>query len=193
MVQKNKPNGPLTGWIEAGSELIAEQLSGVTEQINRQLDAQKKSFDELQQRGASMDAHLRSSLSPSAVLANMEQLVKTSPLWSFVPSFTAKRDKREQQLDVLSAKVDVLVEQVALLAAKQAQEKAQAKQEAEASAKVKTKDVAEKVDSAATAVKSASAETPEKPSRRPSTRKKTATSTPGARPRSVSSVRPKAR
>ena len=52
MVQKNKPNGPLTGWIEAGSELIAEQLSGVTEQINRQLDAQKKSFDELQQRGA---------------------------------------------------------------------------------------------------------------------------------------------
>lgn len=193
MVQKNKPNGPLTGWIEAGSELIAEQLSGVTEQINRQLDAQKKSFDELQQRGASMDAHLRSSLSPSAVLANMEQLVKTSPLWSLVPSFTAKRDKREQQLDVLSAKVDVLVEQVALLAAKQAQEKAQATQEAEALAKVKTKDVAEKADSSVTIAKSASAETPEKPSRRPSTRKKTATSTPGARPRSVSSVRPKAR
>ena len=193
MVQKNKPNGPLTGWIEAGSELIAEQLSGVTEQINRQLDAQKKSFDELQQRGASMDAHLRSSLSPSAVLANMEQLVKTSPLWSLVPSFTAKRDKREQQLDVLSAKVDVLVEQVALLAAKQAQEKAQATQEAEALAKVKTKDVAEKADSSVTIAKSASAETPEKPSRRPSTRKKTVTSTPGARPRSVSSVRPKAR
>ncbi|OFC71007.1 hypothetical protein [Alteromonas confluentis] len=192
MTARNKPNGPLTGWLEAGSELVAEQLAGVTKQVNAHIENQQRTIDELQARGAVLDAKIKQALSPATVLDNVEQMVKANPLWSLVPTFNNKGAKRAEQLDALSAKVDLLVEQVALLAAKEAKVKAE-------------KLAAEKLKQAeAEAVSSASTETvvkpdddklatPEKPTRRPSTRKKTVATTPKVKTRSVSTAKPPTR
>lgn len=190
MTTRNKPNGPLTGWLEAGSELIAEQLAGVTKQVNTHIENQQRTLDELQVRGAVIDAKIKHALSPATVFDNVEQLVKANPLWSLVPSFNSKPSRRAMQLDALSAKVDLLVEQVALLAAKEAKVKAEKQaaekqSKAEATAGVETEvpvaeaDTAESKDAA-----------PVKPTRRPSTRKKTVASTPKVKTRTVSTAKP---
>ena len=190
MTARNKPNGPLTGWLEAGSELIAEQLAGVTKQVNTHIENQQRTLDELQARGAVIDAKIKHALSPATVFDNVEQMIKANPLWSLVPSFNSKPSRRAAQLDALSAKVDLLVEQVALLAAKEAKAKAE-KEAAEKQAKA---EAAAKAEAEGPVVEAGSAESqstaPVKPTRRPSTRKKTVATTPKVKTRTVSTARP---
>ena len=198
MTTRKKPNGPLTGWLEAGSELIAEQLTGVTKQVNVHIENQQRTLDELQTRGAALDARIRQTLSPAAMFDNVEQLVKTNPLWSLVPALRSKPSKRAAQLDALSAKVDLLVEQVALLAAKEAKARAERQlaesvnasadmksDNASTSAIVEAEPVAVNTDMNIAEAKDA---TSMQPTRRPSTRKKTVTSVPKVKARTVSTA-----
>ncbi|GGW94942.1 hypothetical protein [Alteromonas halophila] len=121
MSTNRKPTSPLLGWMSAGADLVSEQVEQVTDMVSKQLDATHALFEELQQRGESVDDQLRETLSPSSVFSSLQTLMMANPLFSLF-SGSKKASVREQQLEVLSAKVDLLVEQVALLAAKKAAE-----------------------------------------------------------------------
>lgn len=122
MATNKRSASPLFGWLEAGSDLMAAQLSQVTETVNKRIDETHALFEELQARGEVMDKQIKTQLSPSQVFSSFQELVMANPIFSLF-STESRQSKREQQIDVLSAKVDLLIEQVALLAAKQAAEK----------------------------------------------------------------------
>ena len=122
-----KPTSPIMGWFEAGLGLFTEQLNAANQQVQHKVGESQKTLDELAARGAEVEAQIRKTVDPSQWL----ELWRQSPLHHWMPTFTTPKQKRAMQIEALSAKVDLLVEQVALLAAKQAAAKA----EAEASAK----------------------------------------------------------
>ncbi len=122
MATNKRSGSPLFGWLEAGSDLMAAQLSEVTDTVNKRIDETHALFEELQARGEVMDKQIKTQLSPSHMFSSFQELVMANPVFSLFSSENSK-NKREQQIDVLSAKVDLLIEQVALLAAKQAAEK----------------------------------------------------------------------
>ena len=80
----------------------------------------------MQAKGLEVESELRRTLNPFALVDAAQKLVASTPLFSAF-SGGQKRQQKEQQLELLSAKVDLLVEQVALLAAKEAAKKAEAK------------------------------------------------------------------
>lgn len=157
MSQSNKPGSPFLAWFEAGAGLVSEQINQVTEMVNKRIDESHALFEELQHRGEEIDGKLRDTLNPSQMFSSLQELVMANPFMNWVPGFPGKQSKREQQINALSAKVDLLVEQVALLAAKQAAAKKQAATKAQA----KAKPVAAKTPRkrATTATKAAAAKT----------------------------------
>ena len=134
MNKSDKRPSPIFGWVEAGTELVAAQVAQVTNTINKRIDESHAMLDELQHKGQEMDDKLRASLSPSSMVDSLTQLVKMNPLFALLPSFESKATRRDVQLKQLSAKVDLLVEQIALLAAKEAAEKKQQAEKASAPA-----------------------------------------------------------
>ncbi|WP_414827885.1 hypothetical protein [Alteromonas sp. H39] len=122
MATSKRSGSPLFGWLEAGSDMMAAQLSQVTDTVNKRIDETHALFEELQARGEVMDKQIKTQLSPSHMFSSFQELVMANPVFSLFSSDN-RHNKREQQIDVLSAKVDLLIEQVALLAAKQAAEK----------------------------------------------------------------------
>ncbi|MCU7555962.1 hypothetical protein OCL06_15335 [Alteromonas sp. ASW11-19] len=143
MATSKSSASPLFGWLEAGSDLMAAQLSDVTETVNKRLDETHALFEELQARGAVMDKQIKAQLAPSQVFTSFQELIMANPIFSMFGQ-GSKAEKREQQLQALSTKVDLLIEQVALLAAKEAAEKKAAekpaaKKPATAAAKQTTK------------------------------------------------------
>ncbi|GGF53480.1 hypothetical protein [Alteromonas lipolytica] len=117
-----KPTSPILGWFEAGLGLFTEQLNAANQQVQQKVGESQKTLDELASRGAEVEAQLRKTVDPSQWL----ELWRQSPLHNWMPAFTTPKQKRAMQIEALSTKVDLLVEQVALLAAKQAAAKAQA-------------------------------------------------------------------
>ena len=117
-----KPTSPIMGWFEAGLGLFTEQLNAANQQVQHKVDESQKTLDELAARGAEVEAEIRKTVDPSQWV----ELWRQSPLHHWLPAFTTPKQKRAMQIDALSAKVDLLVEQVALLAAKQAAAKAKA-------------------------------------------------------------------
>ena len=119
MATNKRSGSPLFGWLEAGSDMMAAQLSQVTDTVNKRIDETHALFEELQARGELMDKQIKTQLSPSHMFSSLQELVMANPVFSLFGSGN-RHSQREQQIDVLSAKVDLLIEQVALLAAKQA-------------------------------------------------------------------------
>lgn len=118
-----KPTSPIMGWFEAGVGLFTDQLNAANQQVQHKVDESQKTLDELAARGAEVEAQIRKTVDPSQWL----ELWRQSPLHHWMPTFTTPKQKRAMQIEALSAKVDLLVEQVALLAAKQAAAKAEEK------------------------------------------------------------------
>ncbi len=125
MTTNQKPTSPLLGWVAAGADLVSDQLDQVTGMVSKQLDATHALFEELQQRGEPVDEQIRHTLSPTSVFSSIQTLVMANPLFSLF-SGNKKASVREQQLAALSVKIDLLVEQVALLAASKAKAQADA-------------------------------------------------------------------
>ncbi|MDC8830598.1 hypothetical protein [Alteromonas gilva] len=123
-----KPSSPLLGWFEAGLGLMADQITEVNKQVQQKVSESQQSLDELASRGAEVENQLLKATDPNQWL----ELWRQSPLHHWLPSLTTPKQKRAMRLEALSAKVDLLVEQVALLAAKQAADKAAADKKAAA-------------------------------------------------------------
>jgi len=117
-----KPTSPLFAWFEAGLGLVADQVTQANQQVQQTLSDSQQTLNEFASRGEQVESQLRKAVDP----AQWCEVWRQSPLHHWMPSFTTPKQKRAAQLDVLSNKVDLLVEQVALLAAKQAAAKAEA-------------------------------------------------------------------
>ncbi|QJR82212.1 hypothetical protein CA267_016365 [Alteromonas pelagimontana] len=133
MKRNHKPVPSLFEWIEAGAGLVGEQIFFLSKTVLERLEQTQETFDDLQHRGTPIDARLRERFSPEHVFSSVQTLVAANPLFSLMPKFRRPAPRREEQLALLSAKLDMLVEQVALLAAKQASEKQQANETSTAS------------------------------------------------------------
>lgn len=119
MSDKNSSN-PLSGWFEASLGLVTEQINTANKQIQQKMAQSQQMFDELSERGGAVESQLMKAISPEQWLS----LWKNAPLAQWMPDFTPVAQKRAAKLDLLSSKIDVLVEQVATLATKRAAEKA---------------------------------------------------------------------
>ena len=118
-------SSPFFGWLTAGADLITAQLESAANTVSQRLDDTHEAFESMQVKGKQVETELKQTWRPATVIDSAQQLVSTLPVVSML--FGNKRQtNRELQLDALSAKVDLLVEQVAILAAKQAAEKAKA-------------------------------------------------------------------
>lgn len=126
MTANRKPSSPLFGWVAAGADLLSAQVEQVTGVVSKQIDATHALFEDLQHRGEEVDSQIRQSLNPSSVFSSLQNMIMANPLISLIPG-SRKAAVKEQQLELLSAKVDLLVEQIALLAAKRAAEEKKAK------------------------------------------------------------------
>ncbi|WP_269520884.1 hypothetical protein [Alteromonas sp. BMJM2] len=116
-------SSPIFGWFYAGAEMLTAELDQVAGLVSKQIDKTSETLQEMQSKGIEVEADLRRSLSPFVFLDAAQNLVKSSSVYS-VLSGGQKQQRKAQQIDELSAKVDALVEQVALLAAKEAAKEA---------------------------------------------------------------------
>ena len=119
-------SSPIFGWFYAGADMLSAELDQVAGLVSKQIDKTTETLQEMQSKGIEVEADLRRSLSPFAFLDAAQNLVKSSSVYS-VFSGGQKQQRKAQQIDELSAKVDALVEQVALLAAKEAVKQAEKK------------------------------------------------------------------
>ena len=119
-------SSPLFGWLYAGSDLLSAKLDHAAGVVSQKIDDTQETINSMQAKGLEVESELRRTLNPFALVDAAQKLVASTPLFS-VFSGGQKRQQKEQQLELLSAKVDLLVEQVALLAAKEAAKKAEAK------------------------------------------------------------------
>ena len=119
-------SSPLFGWLYAGSDLLSAKLDHAAGVVSQKIDDTQETINSMQAKGLEVESELRRTLNPFALVDAAQKLVASTPLFS---AFLGgqKRQQKEQQLELLSAKVDLLVEQVALLAAKEAAKKAEAK------------------------------------------------------------------
>lgn len=116
-------SSPIFGWFYAGAEMLTAELDQVASLVSKQIDKTSETLQEMQSKGIEVEADLRRSLSPFVFLDAAQNLVKSTSVYSML-SGGQKQQRKAQQIDELSAKVDVLVEQVALLAAKEAAKEA---------------------------------------------------------------------
>ena len=119
-------SSPLFGWLYAGSDLLSAKLDHAAGVVSQKIDDTQETINSMQAKGLEVESKLRRTLNPFALVDAAQKLVASTPLFSAF-SGGQKRQQKEQQLELLSAKVDLLVEQVALLAAKEAAKKAEAK------------------------------------------------------------------
>ncbi|GEA02281.1 hypothetical protein KUL17_11780 [Alteromonas sp. KUL17] len=119
-------SSPLFGWLYAGSDLLSAKLDNAAGVVSQKIDDTQETINSMQAKGLEVESELRRTLNPFALVDAAQKLVASTPLFSAF-SGGQKRQQKEQQLELLSAKVDLLVEQVALLAAKEAAKKAEAK------------------------------------------------------------------
>ena len=119
-------SSPLFGWLYAGSDLLSAKLDHAAGVVSQKIDDTQETINSMQAKGLEVESELRRTLNPFALVDAAQKLVASTPLFSAF-SGGQKRQQKEQQLKLLSAKVDLLVEQVALLAAKEAAKKAEAK------------------------------------------------------------------
>ena len=157
-------SSPLFGWLFAGSDLLSAKLEQAAGVVSQKIDDTQETINAMQVKGLEVESELRRTLNPFALVDTAQKLVASTPLFSAL-SGGQKRQQKEQQLEMLSAKVDLLVEQVALLAAKEAAKKAEATSTSSKAA------APEKTASKATASKSTSAKSPSASSSTTRTRK----------------------
>ncbi|CAB9494570.1 hypothetical protein [Alteromonas macleodii] len=157
-------SSPLFGWLFAGSDLLSEKLDQAAGVVSQRIDDTHETINAMQVKGLEVESELRRTLNPFALVDAAQKLVASTPLFSAL-SGGQKRQQKEQQLEMLSAKVDLLVEQVALLAAKEAAKKVDAASTASKAA------APEKTASKATAAKSTPAKSPSASSSTARTRK----------------------
>jgi outer membrane biosynthesis protein TonB len=119
----NHKSSPLFGWLSAGSDLISAQLESTATTVSKKIDDTHSSIEAMQRKGAEVEGELKRRFNPVSLVDSAQQLVMSTPLFSLLSGGKARLE-REHQIALLSAKVDLLVEQVALLAAKRAAEKA---------------------------------------------------------------------
>ena len=117
-------SSPLFGWLFAGSDLLSAKLDQAASVVSQKIDNTQETINAMQAKGLEVESELRRTLNPFALVDTAQKLVASTPLFSAL-SGGQKRQQKEQQLEMLSAKVDLLVEQVALLAAKEAAKKAE--------------------------------------------------------------------
>ena len=115
-------SSPLFGWLFAGSDLLSAKLDQAAGVVSQKIDNTQETINAMQAKGLEVESELRRTLNPFALVDTAQKLVASTPLFSAL-SGGQKRQQKEQQLEMLSAKVDLLVEQVALLAAKEAAKK----------------------------------------------------------------------
>lgn len=159
---------PLFGWLFAGSDLLSAKLDQAAGVVSQRIDDTHETINAMQVKGLEVESEIRRTLNPFALVDTAQKLVASTPLFSAL-SGGQRRQQKEQQLEMLSAKVDLLVEQVALLAAKEAAKKAEAT--STASKATATKRAASKT----TATKSASTKSATTSSTTTGTRKSSAT------------------
>ena len=117
-------SSPLFGWLFAGSDLLSAKLDQAAGVVSQRIDDTHETINAMQVKGLEVESELRRTLNPFALVDTAQKLVASTPLFSAL-SGGQKRQQKELQLEMLSAKVDLLVEQVALLAAKEAAKKAE--------------------------------------------------------------------
>jgi len=117
-------SSPLFGWLFAGSDLLSSKLDQAAVVVSQKIDNTQETINAMQAKGLEVESELRRTLNPFALVDTAQKLVASTPLFSAL-SGGQKRQQKEQQLEMLSAKVDLLVEQVALLAAKEVAKKAE--------------------------------------------------------------------
>ncbi len=174
-LSKQVKSSPLIGWLSAGSDLIAAKLDGAAAVVSQALDNTHETLNSMQAKGVEVEADIKRALNPMALLDNAQKLVMSTPLFS-VLSGGGQRHQKAQQLDLLNAKVDLLVEQVALLAAKQAAAKTTKRSSTKAVAKQATTTQDAEPDEVKAVVKKTQAKTTAK-----SPAKSTVQKTPTAR------------
>ena len=174
-------SSPLFGWLYAGSDLLSAKLDHAAGVVSQKIDDTQETINAMQAKGLEVESELKRTLNPFAIVDAAQKLVASTPLFSAF-SGGQKRQQKEQQLELLSAKVDLLVEQVALLAAKEAAKKAEAKSSPRkvapaksASSKSAASEGATKLSTTRTATKSGPASTSTSRARKTSTAKSSTT------------------
>lgn len=146
-------SSPIFGWFYAGADMLTAELDQVAGLVSKQIDKTSETLQEMQSKGIEVEADLRRSFSPFVFFDAAQNLVKSTSVYS-VLSGGQKQQRKAQQIDELSAKVDALVEQVALLAAKEAVKQAEKK---EAPKRASTKTAPAKTATKASTTKTAAA------------------------------------
>lgn len=122
---------PLFGWLFAGSDLLSSTLEQAAGLVSQKLDETNEAIQSMQDKGLEVERELKRVLNPFAWMGSAQKMVASNPLLLLLPG-AQKRQQKAKQLDLLNAKVELLVEQVALLAAKEAAAKAKKAQIAKA-------------------------------------------------------------
>ena len=168
-------SSPLFGWLYAGSDLLSAKLDHAAGVVSQKIDDTQETINSMQAKGLEVESELRRTLNPFALVDAAQKLVVSTPLFSAF-SGGQKRQQKEQQLELLSAKVDLLVEQVALLAAKEAAKKAEAKSAASKTAAPKNTSPKSTQATRSTSTKSSSTASSTSRTRKASTTKSAAAS-----------------
>ena len=151
-VSSSIKSSPLFGWLAAGSDLIAAKLDTAAGMVSQRIDDTHEAIQTMQAKGLEVESELKRTLNPMAIVDTAQKIVLGNPVVSAL-SGSKKRQKKDEQLALLNAKVDLLVEQVALLAAKEAA--------AKASEKASTKSTTKRTAAAKPATKATSAKATE--------------------------------
>lgn len=142
MANTSNQNASSFGWLGAGFSLVTDRVDAINQRVGNELTAINDSLTALSQRGEQVEAALCKQFRPIASLAQAKNKLQESSMpfgiFDSVNPFKAKSRKTDQRIALLSAKVDLLVEQVALLAAKEATARQAAKKKATAAAKAQT-------------------------------------------------------
>lgn len=115
-------SSPIFGWLTAGSDLLTAQLESVAQTVSDKLDDTHEIMLSMQEKGVQVEKELKQALPTGNLFSSVQGFVSSMPLFSLLSGGKNKAQK-EQQLTALSHKVDLLIEQVALLAAKEAAQK----------------------------------------------------------------------
>lgn len=172
-------SSPLFGWLFAGSDLLSAKLDQAAGMVSQKIDDTHETIMAMQAKGMEMESELKRTLNPFSLVDTAQKLVTANPIFS-VLSGGQKRQQKEQQLALLNAKVDLLVEQVALLAAKEAAakvEKSATKEEAPKASSTKRAPAKAKTTTTRTRATAAKAATPKASTKTAASKASTSTST----------------
>ncbi|GFD89746.1 hypothetical protein KUL152_19720 [Tenacibaculum sp. KUL152] len=172
-------SSPLFGWLFAGSDLLSAKLDQAAGMVSQKIDDTHETIMAMQAKGMEVESELKRTLNPFSLVDTAQKLVTANPIFS-VLSGGQKRQQKEQQLALLNAKVDLLVEQVALLAAKEAAakvEKSTKKEEAPKASSTKRAPAKAKTTTTRTRATAAKAATPKSSTKTAAPKATTGTST----------------